>query len=102
MLEISCGHLAGSQRQFFALRGSLCGVPFDNCCNRQPSRQWNTYNLGHQGAIVLGLRKLAGIIDDNDIVVTMDSDGEDSPEDIPSLVAPLLKTPTNAFMVSLA
>lgn len=60
------------------------------------------YNLGHQGAIVLGLRKLAGILDDNDIVVTMDSDGEDSPEDIPTLVAPLLKFPSNAFMVSLA
>lgn len=60
------------------------------------------YNLGHQGAIVFGLRELAASLDDRDIVITMDSDGEDRPEDIPALLAPLLEQPDDAFLVSVA
>jgi hypothetical protein len=37
------------------------------------------FNLGHQRAIVFGLRKLSGSLADDDIVVTMDADGEDRP-----------------------
>jgi polyisoprenyl-phosphate glycosyltransferase len=48
------------------------------------------FNLGHQRAIVFGLRHLADPIERRmepaDIVVTMDSDGEDMPGDIPRLV----------------
>jgi hypothetical protein len=47
------------------------------------------FNLGHQRAIVYGLRTVASDFDDDDIVVTMDADGEDRPEDLPSLIAPL-------------
>ena len=43
-------------------------------------------NLGHQRAIVFALRKLVPEFDKNDIVVTLDSDGEDLPEHIPSLI----------------
>jgi hypothetical protein len=60
------------------------------------------YNLGHQAAIVFGLRRMASILNDNDFVVTMDSDGEDRPQDIPDLIAPLLAEPNNLFGVSLA
>lgn len=47
------------------------------------------FNLGHQRAIVFGLRHLAATIEPDDIVVTMDSDGEDQPSDVPRLVAAL-------------
>lgn len=45
------------------------------------------FNLGHQRAIVFGLRRIANDVADDDIVVTMDSDGEDQPSDVPRLVA---------------
>jgi polyisoprenyl-phosphate glycosyltransferase len=48
------------------------------------------YNLGHQGALVYGLRQAGPSISTEDIVITMDSDGEDRPEDIPALIAPLV------------
>ena len=44
------------------------------------------FNLGHQGAIVHGLRLLSDRIDGDDLVVTMDSDGEDQPIDVPRLL----------------
>jgi len=49
------------------------------------------FNLGHQRALVYGLRALAGEIDEADLVVTLDADGEDRPEDIPRLVMPVLQ-----------
>ncbi|WP_206537728.1 glycosyltransferase [Ilumatobacter nonamiensis] len=45
------------------------------------------FNLGHQRAIVHGLRLLADRVGDDDLVVTMDSDGEDQPSDVPRLLA---------------
>jgi hypothetical protein len=60
------------------------------------------YNLGHQGAIVFGLRKLAGMLDDEDFVVTLDCDGEDRPEDIRKLLEPLCLGQDNLFAVSVA
>jgi polyisoprenyl-phosphate glycosyltransferase len=44
------------------------------------------FNLGHQRAIVDALRLLVERIDDDDTVVTMDSDGEDQPSDVPRLL----------------
>ncbi len=44
------------------------------------------FNLGHQRAIVFGLRQIAASVANDDIVVTMDSDGEDQPADVPRLV----------------
>lgn len=43
-------------------------------------------NVGHQRALVIGLRHLAQFCSDNDIIVTMDADGEDRPIDIPQLI----------------
>jgi polyisoprenyl-phosphate glycosyltransferase len=48
------------------------------------------FNLGHQRALVYGLRKITDQMGDDDIVVTLDADGEDRPEDIPLLVEPFL------------
>lgn len=45
------------------------------------------FNLGHQRAIVYALRRLSPDVAPDDIVVTMDSDGEDQPADVPRLVA---------------
>jgi polyisoprenyl-phosphate glycosyltransferase len=47
------------------------------------------FNVGHQRAIVYGLRCLSANIADEDLVVTMDADGEDQPEDMARLLAPL-------------
>lgn len=47
------------------------------------------FNLGHQRAIVYGLRTLSGTLPPSDVVVTMDSDGEDKPSDVPRLIAAL-------------
>ncbi len=47
------------------------------------------FNLGHQRAIVYALRALAPELADDDVVVTMDSDGEDQPADVPRLLAAL-------------
>ena len=60
------------------------------------------YNLGHQAAIVFGLRRMRDRIGADDLVVTMDSDGEDKPSDLAALTAPLLAHPTDKFMVCLA
>jgi len=47
------------------------------------------FNLGHQRALVFGLRTLSDRIKDEDVVVTLDADGEDRPEDVPRLLASL-------------
>jgi polyisoprenyl-phosphate glycosyltransferase len=60
------------------------------------------YNLGHQGALVYALRQMSAIIEDGDFIVTMDADGEDQPEDLPALLAPLLKESDELTLVSLA
>ena len=60
------------------------------------------FNLGHQRAIVFGLRKEAAEIRETDIVVTMDSDGEDKPEDLPRLLERLLLNPRNVRLLVLA
>lgn len=46
-------------------------------------------NVGHQRAIAIGLGYVAEHFDGNDVVVVMDSDGEDTPESITELVAGL-------------
>lgn len=47
------------------------------------------FTLGHQGAIVYALRELSERVDDTDLIVTMDSDGEDQPSDVPRLLTAL-------------
>jgi len=60
------------------------------------------YNMGHQSAIVFALRSIVPNIDPKDYIVTLDCDGEDRPEDIPSLLDPLFSNPDDAYAVSLA
>lgn len=52
------------------------------------------FSLGHQRGLVYGLRFLAPHLHANDIVVTMDSDGEDQPADLPRLVEELATSGT--------
>jgi hypothetical protein len=66
---------AGSDREVDQLRG-LDGVEVLT----------PPFNLGHQRAIVFGLRQIADDVAPDDIVVTMDSDGEDQPADVPRMV----------------
>jgi polyisoprenyl-phosphate glycosyltransferase len=51
------------------------------------------FNLGHQRALVYGLRLVLPEVLDNDLIVTMDADGEDRPEDLPRLLAALVDAP---------
>jgi polyisoprenyl-phosphate glycosyltransferase len=60
------------------------------------------FNLGHQRAIVYGLRSLSVDVHPDDWVVTMDADGEDQPADLPKLLASLQKLPTASNHVVLA
>ena len=48
------------------------------------------FNLGHQRALVCGLRLIEGELRDEDLVVTMDADGQDRPEDLERLLSPLV------------
>jgi hypothetical protein len=49
------------------------------------------FNLGHQRAIVVGLRSISDRLDDDELVVTMDGDGEDKPADLLALIDALLQ-----------
>jgi len=60
------------------------------------------FNLGHQRALVYALRKTLPRIEDDDAVVTLDADGEDRPEDLPRLLAPLTSKPPAERRVVLA
>jgi polyisoprenyl-phosphate glycosyltransferase len=60
------------------------------------------FNLGHQRAIVYALRKTLPRIDDDDLIVTLDADGEDRPDDLPRLLEPLRGEPHPAQKVALA
>jgi polyisoprenyl-phosphate glycosyltransferase len=60
------------------------------------------FNLGHQRALVFAVRTLAPSMTDDDVVVTMDADGEDDPGDLPRLVEPLLADPGNRRALVLA
>ena len=60
------------------------------------------FNLGHQRALVYGLRSLAKELADEDFVVTLDADGQDRPEDLPRLLAPLLEATGNTRRAALA
>jgi hypothetical protein len=60
------------------------------------------FNLGHQRAIVYGLRKMGPSMEDLDFVVTLDADGEDRPEDLPRLLAPLLEDPSDTRRIAVA
>lgn len=48
------------------------------------------FNLGHQRALVYGLRKIYEKISTDDLIVTLDADGEDRPQDIPHLFGCLM------------
>lgn len=60
------------------------------------------FNLGHQRAIVYALRKTLPAIADDDLIVTLDADGEDRPDDLPRLLAPLAGDPHPEQRVALA
>lgn len=60
------------------------------------------YNLGHQRGLVYALRCLAQDLDDDVVIVTLDSDGEDKAEDVPRLVVEVLETGTSPDRIVLA
>src|SRR3954451_17552231 len=57
------------------------------------------FNLGHQRALVYAIRVKAPEIGDDDVIVTLDADGEDRPEDLPRLVDEVLADPSERAIV---
>ena len=60
------------------------------------------FNLGHQRALVFGLRLVLPEVVETDVVITMDADGEDRPEDIPRLIETLIATPDERGILCVA
>lgn len=60
------------------------------------------FNVGHQRALVYGIRKFSERLQNEDIVVTMDSDGEDLPEHLPRLLRRLNSSQNNLRKIVLA
>lgn len=60
------------------------------------------FNLGHQRALVYGLRLALPDIGESDLIVTMDSDGEDRPDDLPRLLGPLFESPEDRGTLCIA
>ncbi len=55
-------------------------------------------NLGHQRAIAIGLAYLEAESPACQLVVVMDSDGEDDPQDVPRLIARAVQTEQQAII----
>jgi hypothetical protein len=53
------------------------------------------FNLGHQRALVFGLRSLRQRVREDDVIVTLDADGQDRPEDLHRMLEPLAREPQN-------
>jgi polyisoprenyl-phosphate glycosyltransferase len=60
------------------------------------------FNLGHQRALVFGLRLILAEVLESDVIVTMDADGEDRPEDLVRLTGSLIATPNERGMLCVA
>jgi polyisoprenyl-phosphate glycosyltransferase len=60
------------------------------------------FNLGHQRALVFGLRLIIPEMLETDLIVTMDADGEDRPEDLVRLIEPLVAAPDEHGMLCVA
>jgi hypothetical protein len=60
------------------------------------------FNLGHQRALVFALRSIVQRVSADDLIVTLDSDGEDRPKDVPRLLTRLLDGAAHQNTVVLA
>jgi glycosyltransferase involved in cell wall biosynthesis len=60
------------------------------------------FNLGHQRALVFGLRLILPEVLETDLIATMDADGEDRPEDLPRLIEPLTAAPNERGVLCVA
>lgn len=60
------------------------------------------FNLGHQRALVFGLRLILPEVLESDLIITMDADGEDRPEDLPRLIEMLIHKPDERGLLCVA
>jgi glycosyltransferase involved in cell wall biosynthesis len=60
------------------------------------------FNLGHQRALVFGLRLILPEVLEPDVIITMDADGEDRPEDLPRMIEMLISKPDERGMLCVA
>jgi polyisoprenyl-phosphate glycosyltransferase len=85
---------SGAAVRFVAIDDSAGADPDARTLETLPDQRVITppFSLGHQRGLVFGLRQLSADIEEEDIVITLDADGEDQPEDLPRLLAPLWET----------
>ncbi|MCB0867922.1 MAG: hypothetical protein KDB48_04460, partial [Solirubrobacterales bacterium] len=60
------------------------------------------FSLGHQRGLVYALRHVLPRLQDEDVLVTLDSDGEDKPADVPRVVAGLLEVSRDTPQIVIA
>src|SRR5450755_4714775 len=81
---------SGLDLRFVAIDDTAGADPAIRDLEKQPGQSIITppFPLGHQRALVFGLRRLSSVVGERDLIVTLDADGEDKPEDLPRLLAP--------------
>jgi polyisoprenyl-phosphate glycosyltransferase len=84
------GHATGDVR-FVAIDDTAGADPAIRGLESMPDQLVITppFPLGHQRALVFGLRRLSTMVRETDAIVTLDADGEDQPQDLPRLLAAL-------------
>jgi hypothetical protein len=95
---------AGVEPKFVAIDDTAGADPDVRALETMPDQRVITppFNLGHQRGLVFGLRQLSADIEERDLVVTLDADGEDQPEDLPRLLAPLREPAASLRTVAVA
>jgi hypothetical protein len=97
-------HLPGSSITFVLADDSAGTDPEVKRLLGEPSLEVVTlpYNMGHQGALVYVLRHLGHQVEKTDYIVTLDSDGEDRPTDIPAMLGAVTEKEDRLSLVALA
>ena len=95
---------SGAAVRFVAIDDSAGADPDVRTLEALPDQRVITppFSLGHQRGLVFGLRQLSADVDEGDIVITLDADGEDQPEDLPRLLVPLREKNASLRTVAVA
>src|SRR3954463_4571461 len=107
--EISAQYTGAGLEFYVIVVDDGSAAPFDPACLALPSDTCIAgiemlrlaLNLGHQRAIAVGLCAFADR-EDIDVIIVMDSDGEDRPIDIATLLAECRRHPGNIILANRA
>jgi polyisoprenyl-phosphate glycosyltransferase len=95
---------SGLKLRFVAIDDTAGADPAIRELEQQPDQSIITppFPLGHQRGLVFGLRRLSTVLNQDDLIVTLDADGEDQPQDLPRLLAPLRQADASIRTVAVA